>query len=67
MQKNASFKKLRSLVSIKQTVFQLSLILLVQDLAKTKIIPHLDKCRRVSLIFKTKLRAHVLFSKGYVP
>lgn len=68
MRKMPHLKKLRSLVLMKEMVgfFQLSLVLLVQYLAKTKIIPHLGECSHVSLIFKTKLRTHVIFSKGYV-
>lgn len=63
MRKMPHLKKLRSLVLMKEVVgfFQLSLLLLVQYLAKTKIIPHLGECSHVSLIFRTKLRTHMRY------
>lgn len=68
MQKMPHLKKLRTLVLMKQMVgfFQLSLVLLVQYLAKTKIIPHLRECGHTGFTFKTKLRTHAILSKGYV-
>lgn len=59
-------KKSKSLVVMKQAVgfFQLSLVLLVRYLAKTRTIPHLGECSPVNLIFKTKLRTHAIYFKG---
>lgn len=60
-QKITHFKKLGSLVLMKQTVhfFQLPLLLLVQYLAKTETVPHLGGCNPVGLIFKAKLGEHM--------
>lgn len=68
MRKMPHLKKLRSLLLMKWMVgfFQLSLVSLVQYLAKAETVPRLGDCRHVSLIFKTKLRTHAMFPKGYV-
>lgn len=65
MQKNASYQEVEK-SDFSETVgfFQLSLVCLY--LVKNKIIPHLGECRHLSLIFKTKLKTHVIFLKGYV-
>lgn len=66
VQKMRHLKKSKSLVVVKQAVgfFQLSLVLLVRYLAKTRTIPHLGECSHGSLIFKTKLRTHAIYFKG---
>lgn len=68
MKQMPHLKKLRTLFLMKQMMgfFQLSLVLLVQYLAKTKILPHLGECSHAGFVFKTKLRTHAMFSKGYV-
>jgi len=65
IQKWPHVNKQRNLVLMNQKMdyIQLSLVLFLQYLAKTKIIPHLGEYRPVSLISKTKLRTHVLFQK----